>query len=90
MKVADRMAELIRAKDEVTLEIAGCEVSVDSARQWENRLRSTLTRRFLERRPNATEHTWHHFHAQLGDYARRMDGLSEAHVADLVRMIDGL
>ncbi|MFW6050106.1 MAG: hypothetical protein ACODAU_02960 [Myxococcota bacterium] len=90
MNVRERMEELIRAEDDTTLRIGGRTVATDSAHAWEERLRETLSQRFYERRPNATEHTWHHFVAQLDGYARRIDGLSDRNVTELLALIDGL
>lgn len=90
MEVRERMEELVRAEGEGTLRIGRHGVAADGAPQWEARLREALTRRFFERRPHATDATWHRFEAQLNGYVRGVEAVSDRVEGELLALIDAL
>lgn len=89
--VRTRIAQLIEVADEDTVVVAGQRLSAPGeARPGAARLREELGRRFVERRPHATEHTWQHFVAQLREFVKTADSLSDDLLQGLYVLIDGL
>ena len=89
--VRERMNKLIEAADDDTVTIAGARLSASGeARAWADRFRQELGTRFVERRPNASEQTWHRFLVQTKEYLKSADKASDELLRDLKVLIDGL
>lgn len=89
--VRERMSKLIEAPGDDTVVIAGIRLSAPGeGRAWADRLRRELGTRFVERRPNASEQTWHRFLLQGKECLKSTDTLSDDLLQDLKVLIDGL
>jgi hypothetical protein len=79
--------------DEPYVDVAGRRVRsppAKSARSVAAEVRNAMTRRFLERRPNADEATWQKFTTTLRAEMRRHTEMNEAALQQALLLIDGL
>lgn len=92
VNVRSRLASLIAAPDPHTLHLAGQPLVVlgSDAEKLATEWREAVARRFVERRPNATEHTWQYFERVLRAWAAQQNAAGKQTLEELFTLVDGL